>query len=1202
MFKSFFTFEIKNGFRTPMVYIFFIVFAILTCLATCIEGVVIGGGVGNVLRNAPFVVQQFYAVMSIFGLFLATAFINAAALRDFENNTHQIIFSRPISKVSYYFGHFFGAITVAILPLLGVSLGIVAGTAINSITQNIDIERFGAHDWQSHLNSVLVFVIPNIFFCGAIVYAVATNTRNTMYSYIATLLLLVAYLTAGSYMKDLKNENIAIFLDPFGIRTFSLLTKYWTVEDKNTLSLGLSGMMLLTRLLWFGIGMMVLFFGYQRFSFSEKTKAGKKENVDAKAAKMATAKSGQMPILTPNFGIGTTLAQLLNQTKVEMKGIFRSTPFILLTLIGMMNMLPNLINAGGFYGNTTHPVTYQMCDLIQGAFYLFTICVLTFFSGELVWKERQARMNDIYDAMPTKSWTIYLGKFIALGGVIAAMLVIVILSCIIAQAAKGYTNFELAVYFKRVLVLDFLGFMYLGAMSMLLHTLVNNKYIGFFAFVIFVALNSFMWGGLHIESNMVQFGATPNYTYSDMNKFGPFVKGLIGFNIYWALFSAIVGIVTILFWMRGRDTDWKNRIYNFKLNYNKNKFVIFGLIGTWLFSAGFVYYNTKVINKYMTSNEMEKMQVEYEKKYKQYEHISQPRITDIKFKLDLFPEERRLEADGDMIIKNKTDRPIDSLHILLKKENGKTFSLAIERAKNIYTDEKVGYQIFKFEPALAAGDSIHFRFHTSYITKGFENEVSNTSIVQNGSFFNTTDFVPEIGYQPNFELSDKNKRKEHGLAERSRMPELEHDCSEHCKNTYISNNSDWVNLETTIGTSTEQIAVAPGSLIKEWTEGNRRYFQYKLDHFALNFFSFISAKYEVKKDNFNDVAIEIYYQKGHEYNVDKMIKSIKKSLEYYTTNFGPFYNKQCRIIEFPRYASFAQAFPGTMPYSEGIGFIADLEDEDDIDMVYYVVAHEMGHQWWAHQVCGANMQGATMLSETFAQYSALMVMEKEYGRDIMRKFLKYEMDKYLRARGEESQKELPLMKAENQGYIHYRKGSVVMYYLKEMIGENAVNQSLQSFLARYKYKEPPYPTAHAVVDEFKRNTPDSLQYLIKDMFEDITLFNNRTKEAKFKAIADGKYEVTIVTESQKFKANELGKESEVPMEDWVEIGALAKPEGNKKVGKLLYRKTVKVNKKDNTFTFIVGEKPDKAGIDLNFYLIDRMPEDNLKNVEELKPN
>lgn len=99
-----------------------------------------------------------------------------------------------------------------------------------------------------------------------------------------------------------------------------------------------------------------------------------------------------------------------------------------------------------------------------------------------------------------------------------------------------------------------------------------------------------------------------------------------------------------------------------------------------------------------------------------------------------------------------------------------------------------------------------------------------------------------------------------------------------------------------------------------------------------------------------------------------------------------------------------------MPYSESIGFITDLSAQEDIDMVFYVVAHEMGHQYWAHQVIGADMQGGTLLSESMAQYSALMVMEKEYGRKHMRKFLKLESDKYQRARGGETQREQPIMK------------------------------------------------------------------------------------------------------------------------------------------------------------------------------------------------
>jgi aminopeptidase N len=287
-----------------------------------------------------------------------------------------------------------------------------------------------------------------------------------------------------------------------------------------------------------------------------------------------------------------------------------------------------------------------------------------------------------------------------------------------------------------------------------------------------------------------------------------------------------------------------------------------------------------------------------------------------------------------------------------------------------------------------------------------------------------------------------------------------------------------------------------------------------------------------------------------------------------------------------------------MPYSESIGFIADIEKPDDIDMVYYVVAHEMGHQWWGHQVVGANMEGATSLSETLAQYSALMVMEKEYGPDTIRKFMEYEMDNYLRSRGTERLKERPLMRVEaSQGYIHYRKGSVVMYYLRQMIGQDAINAALRQVIAQYRYAPPPYPTSWALVNALKAQTPPQYQYLLNDLFEDITLFSNRCLTATAKKRADGKYDVTITVETHKYKANEKGAENEVPIDDWIEIGALAAPAKGNHYGKVLARQLIHMTGKQGTYTFTTDEKPDKAGIDPLLLLVDRIPDDNLKKVD-----
>jgi aminopeptidase N len=333
-----------------------------------------------------------------------------------------------------------------------------------------------------------------------------------------------------------------------------------------------------------------------------------------------------------------------------------------------------------------------------------------------------------------------------------------------------------------------------------------------------------------------------------------------------------------------------------------------------------------------------------------------------------------------------------------------------------------------------------------------------------------------------------------------------------------------------------------------------------------------------------------------------MLNSMRGSLEYYTANFGPYRHKQARIIEFPRYASFAQAFPGTMPYSESIGFITDLTAKEDIDMVFYVVAHEMGHQWWAHQVIGADMQGSTLLSESMAQYSALMVMEREYGRDHMRKFLKYESDKYQEARGSENIGERPLLHVENQGYIHYNKASVVLYGLRDFIGEDSLNRAFRALVDSFGYAEPPWPTALDMRRELEKVTPDSLRYLLVDGLDRITIHNNRVEEATARMLPDSTYEVTLKIWAEKNHADSLGRETPVLMSDWFDVDVMRYPAFGAKADKSLnevplLHKRVRLKSGWNEFVFTVDKKPMRAEIDRDHLFFDKVTQDNGKRVE-----
>jgi ABC-2 type transport system permease protein len=1194
---NFFRFELRVWLRSPMPWIFLLLLGLLTFAATVSDQISIGGSYGNIWKNAPFVAQNWYAVFSLLTLLLVTAFLNTAAIRDYEVKMDQLIFSRPLKKSGYYFGHFAGAFLIALIPMLGVSLGMWLGVAANSIFEWIPDNRFGPFEVKGHLSGLLVLTLPNFLFAGGIIYAVAINTRSTLYAFVTASALLVGYIVAGNLMQDIRNEQLGALLDPFGLRAFSLETKYWTVEEKNSQALGMQGVMLLNRIIWMGVGLLALWIGYWRFDFmaaADGKKQRKQTIEDTEPYGLQVL--GATHRVAPVYGPSTMLAQLRSQFSTEWRGMTRSVAFILLVLLGLLNSVPAMFTANEGYGTHELPVTYTMVDIIRGSFYLFTIIIMIYFSGALIWKERIARMSDITDALPVKNWTLWVGKFGAIMSVMFVLHLVVIAAAVAAQTAMGYHRYELWIYIRELLVMDMLGFVVTLALCFVVHALSPNMYLGFFLSVMLIIINSFIWGLLKFDSNMLEYGATPSYILSDFYGYQPYLKGLVWFNAYWVLFAALLSLGSILLWPRGRFDNLGARIRHARQEWSQYKTFGIAAFALWLMIAGWTFYNTQVLNPYDNSKVAERRQFDYETKYKQYQNRRQPRVYSVRYAIDLYPERRALRVEGQFMTRNIYDKGIDTLWVNTPEQG--EFSLSGPRLKLINHDSLLNWQVYVIEPRLKPGDSMALTFVTDFSPKGFGNELDWGRIVQNGTFFSNTDIMPVFGYQESVEIASKNRRKHFGLPEKSRRPALNRADTLNRMDAYIGINSDWVEVETIFSTSPDQIAVAPGSLLRQWDEGGRRYFHYKLDQPSFNFYSFMSAKYEVARRQWNGIDLEVYYHKDHDYNVERMLEAMQQSMAYYTAHFGPYYHKQCRIVEFPRFASFAQAFPGTMPYSEGIGFIQDFKDpEEDIDMMYYVVAHEIAHQYWGHQTCGAQMQGSEMLVETFAQWGALMVMERAYGRDQMRKFLSYEADRYLRGRSTETEKEQPLVRTEGQGYIHYNKGSLQMYQLKEMIGEDKVNLALRDFLQRYRYQPPPYPVSLDALDAFYTQTPDSLRYLIKDLFEDITLYENRCREARVRELADGRWEVTIKVEAAKFKADELGKETTVSLNDYIEIGAFGASPKGKTYGKTLYRERIKMNKPVAEYTFTVSEKPDKAGIDPFSLLIDRNPADNLKQVQ-----
>lgn len=1202
MFKTFFFKEIANGFKSPMLYIFFFLFLLLSTVGVVNESITLGGAIGNTLKNAPHILVFYIGRLSLFGLLIATAYFNNAALRDHQHHFSAILFSAPIHRAGYFFGRFFGAMVLAIVPLLGVLLGFVLGTYMGVDTGMISSQRMGPLFLQAFINSFLLFIVPNMFIAGALIFAVANTWRSTIVSFIATIIIIAIYLISGAFLQDVNTEIWAAFTDILGINAHTIDTKYFTSLEKNTKIVSFNGLLLWNRVVWGSIGTIILLLAYFSFSFIQKNE--KIIKVKKMVPELKTTPTFYLPIIKTIFDQKTVKAQFISFFKLNFYALFKSNTFKIMLLIGALMLLNKLINGPEYYGLQSYPVTQKILDFNRPISTIIGMVMLAFFSGELIWRERNNHINGVIDGTPHTSLTMLLAKTLALISINVVFDLFLIVVSIGYQLFHGYTNLEIGVYIMDFLYAGLPFYMAWSFIFMAIQIYINHKYLAYFVSVLFLFLfELIIIDLLGIRSYMLNLGFTPDYTYSDMNGFSVAVIAKNWFNLYWILFGGVLATLASGFLVRGnlkgRSERWKSAKKQWTKNYVRCLTV---LVLLFLGTSIFIYYNTQVLNTYHTVGEIQGMQVSYEKKYKQYEGILQPKITAIDYDVAIYPQKRDANVKARLTVQNKGIEPIDSLHYSLVhfigfgndgvdvKKSAWKKTMHIPNAKLIHNDTELGYQIFQLDTPLLPNEKIKIELEADYTSQGFENEVSNIRVVQNGTFFDSSEILPIFGYEPYNELTDANERSQLGLTPQKGMRSIDNVMAK--GENYVTRSlSDWVDISTTLSTAHDQVAISSGTLEKKWMDNDRAYFKYKNDHSSLNFTNFMSAKYQVAHKNWNGIDIEVYYDKAHAYNIDIMLAAVQKSLRYYTENFGPYFHKQARVVEIPRYYNFAQAFPGTMPYTEGGGFITDLSDTEDNNIIYSVIAHEIAHQYWAHQVIGANVQGATMLSESFAEYSSLMVMKRELKDPIkMKRLLAYDFERYLRGRSAENKEEKPLYKVEDQAYIHYGKGSLVLYALQEYIGEDKVNMALRNFLKAYTHKDPPYPTTMDFLNYLEPQIPEDLKYLLTDWFKKVILYDYQLKDASYTPKANGKYEVTLSVKASKINIDASGKEQDIAQHDWVDIGVYADAEEQD----LFFVKRVLFTKPDMEFTFEVDTIPTKAAIDPKRLLIERIVDDNVQ--------
>ena len=1206
LFWEFFVFELKIRIKSLSTWVYFGTWFLLSFLAIAAEDFISTGN-GKQLLNGPYSTTVLYTFFTLFGTIIIAAIFGTSALRDFQRDTLQLIFTKPINKFGYLGGRWAGSFVTCVFTFSGMVFGEIAGT----LAPWADHTRIvSGHSWW-YWQPFLYIVVIQIFFLGSLFFMIAAMSRKIFVVYLQGVAVFMIYLVVTAIFgatRSLEHFWSGI-LDPVGLQLVDVLSRYWTVAEKNSLLFSWSihtsqGVFLYNRLLWMAVGFVSLIVAYRFFPMSvESLTAGMQSRRAATAKKQEEAEAlprrslvaARLPRVQLFFGGRAEFDQFVSLTRVRVANITHELPFLAITVLLAVFSLINGYFAGKVDDRDVYPVTFLMLQAVEGNATLFLFIIATLYAGELIWRERDTSFAGIHDALPLNETTDWLSRFFTLILVEAALLTIAMVSGIIMQTIAGYYHYDLPQYFKELFLITFPLVIGFALLALFLQTVVSNKFVGH-AILIGVFVMGPILFRFGIENTLLLPGQNTPYTYSDMNGYGHFVPALAWSIVYWTAIFAMLGVLSIALARRGAEDGWRTRVHQGRKRLPRltPALLLFALIAVG--SGSWFYWNAHVRNEFLTTKQQRGIQADYERSFKRYQWLAQPKIVAVDANIDLAPYRRAFSGTGHFVLQNKTAQPIQQIHLTDQMQSvsnvrfDRPFHLVSSAPRDLYS-------IYQLETPLAPEDKVNLTFKVGYTPHGFRDGNERPELAYNGMFFDSS-YFPYIGYSTGIELDDPRRRREEKLGPLTDLPPRG-DAVGSVTNLFTTD-SDWISYRTVVSTPDDQIAFAPGYLTRQWHQNGRHYYAYDMGDVKIeDFYAYVSGRYDVQRENYKGVSIEVYHAPRHKLDVGRTIEAAKSGLDYYQANYSPFQFKQFRILEFPRYRQFAQSFPNTSPFTETFFISRVLDPKKDIDFTYFVTAHELAHQWWGHQLVGGQVAGSNMMSESLAEYSALRVVQKKYGEAQMHKFLSHELDGYLRGRSNERRKEPPLAQVQREAYVWYQKGSLVFYALSDYIGEDTLNLALRNFLMQYRYanaddaRSGPYPDTRLLEDALRAQTPANLQYFIDDSFEKITLYDNKATDATSQKMPDGSYKVTLTVKGGKAYADGNGVESPAKVHDLIDVGVFSGKKGEETP--LAVRKEW-ITGAPQTFEFVVKERPTRAGIDPYNKLIDRNGDDNTVDV------
>lgn len=720
-------------------------------------------GAAGVAANANYVVYL-YSVGSCFWLlFLLVHVASAPVTRDVGSRFAELTLSMPVSFRTILTGKMLGATAVGLVIACAIPLSWLATSWL------LPEDRVGPTPWRAMWHVYAVFIAPTVIAQVALYFSLAARFGRAAPAYAAAFLWLVVWMIGVAVLfEGGVNRLLAQWIDPIGWVTVLAPLEFWTSDERVEGTLVLGREILVNRALVLALGLGALAHTLATAKAERWLGAGgRRRRAGAPKAELGEKSTPRFAPVVTSFGLLAQTRLLATCSRIWLTWQLRTAGARILLLFLLLSMI------GGGWAHVLHgsngmkwPWTGFALPRMFEIVFLPASLYLCFAAGQMVFRERNDRFAEVFDASPWPRWVLAAPRIAAHIGLATVFSMVLAVGTLAVQLLFAPTTFDPLGAIGLSLVLAWPAFVELGAMAFLVYVLVRREWFAHALafFVIFVLIVNSEVGLL--GHPLLQYGIPLPVDISPLTDWRSWMRPALGIGLVHLSVAALLYLSALLLWPRGFAPTWRAHVASAAAE--APRFVLGALAAVaalGVLSAVEVTNALSLAGQGNSHREDLAQSAAYERKFR--ESASSLDLVSLELELELHPPERRIDVQYRAWLQNSTAAPLGRVDVDLPA-GFEVLSVSLDgRAPAAWEpDVDLQHGVVRTDAPIAPRSQVELRISGRMRRGALSMSPALIPIDRGGAWLTSASVTPRIGYLRERELDSPHERARHGLGAR----------------------------------------------------------------------------------------------------------------------------------------------------------------------------------------------------------------------------------------------------------------------------------------------------------------------------------------------------------------------------------------------------------------------------------------------------